>query len=398
MVRRAAQRAVFLLVWVASLGLAEEAAQNTEDSETCCEQFTPRGSAAGIFQCGDCCACCDDLRVYRSEILGRLWVRGEYLAWSMRGQYFPMLLNSGPLGTPIDWVGMPPLPQTMTLVGDERLLDGLRSGGRVTGGWWWTPEQYSGVEGSFFELDADSHHHYAGIQTEGIARPYRTSTGQWQTRLISYPDVQNGSIDISAETQFTGGEALLRQVVSFGESYRIDLVAGYRHAHLGDQLMITESTETVSGVETELFDLFRTENDFHGGQVGAIARWRRNNLSLQLLGKLALGETVTHTEIDGGTATLQGSQYSGSAGGLLAQPSNMGQYRNTGFATFEELGLNLELQLTCTARAFLGYSLLGWSRVARVADQVNLDVNSPLELKTTSFWAQGMNVGLEYQF
>lgn len=388
----------------------------------CCEEITPRGSAPGIFNCGDCCGCCDDLRFYRSEVLGRLWMRGEYLAWSMKGQSFPSLVTTSLPGTPANEVGVPGLFPTMTLLGNERLLGEMNSGGRLTGGFWWTPEQYGGLEGSFFEVDAKSRHRFVGNSVAGIARPYLdVTTDQWASLLVAYPGLQNGSVDVAAETQFTGGEALLRQVVRFGESYRIDLVGGYRHAHLGDQLMITESMAPLIGYPAntyiDRFDLFRVQNDFHGGQAGVIARWRRHNVALQLSGKVSLGETVTHTQIDGGTAAKQyvgtvGHLLSSSSGGLLAQPSNIGRYRNTGFSSFEELGLTLDVQLTCTARAFFGYNLMYWSRVARVADQLDLGVNPTqmnsdqlvgasrpaLDLTTTDFWAQGLNVGFEYQF
>jgi hypothetical protein len=379
--------ALWLLVLTA-VGISAEPAQVDGEAAECCECLTPRGSASGIFQCGDCCGCCDDLRVYRSEILGRLWVRGEYLAWSMKGQYFPSLVTTTLPTTTAANTGVPYQPGAMTLVGDEKWLGDMRSGGRLTGGFWWTPEQYGGIEGSFFEVDAGSHPGQSGTANMALARPYRdATTGQWASLLVAYPGLQSGAVQVSADTQFSGGEALLRQVVRFGESYRLDLVAGYRHAHLGDGLLVTQwSAPTDTGIVTDLYDQFRTENDFHGGQAGLIARWRRNNLSLELLGKVALGESISQVDIDG------------SPGALLATPSNAGHYRDSGFSTFEELGLNLGVQLTCTSRVFFGYSFLYWSRVARVADQVNLEVNTPLDLKTTSFWAQGLNVGFEYQF
>lgn len=421
MVRRAAQIAAFLLVVLTTAGLSSEPAPVAGDCPDCGDEVTPRGCAAGIFQCGDGCACCDDTRFFRSEILGRLWVRGEYLAWSMKGQYFPPLVTTSlPQALPGN-TGVLGRESTFVLLGDERLLDEMQSGGRLSGGFWWTPEQFGGIEGSFFEVDADSHHRYAGNEYLSLARPYLdVNTGTQESLLVAYPGLRNGSIQVAAETQFAGGEALLRQVLRYGPSYRVDLVGGYRNAHLGDLLAITESVSFDVGrlpTSIDRFDLFQVKNDFHGFQAGVITRLRRNNLSLQLLGKVGLGETITQLDIDGGTAITrdvngQTRPLAGGPGGLLALPSNMGHYRDSGFATFEELGLNLELQLTCTSRVFCGYSFLYWSRVARVADQLDLGVNRTqtfsgrlldesrpsLDLTTTDFWAQGLNVGLEYQF
>jgi hypothetical protein len=36
--------------------------------------------AIAFEQSGDCCPNCRDSRIYRSEILGRLWMHAEYLA------------------------------------------------------------------------------------------------------------------------------------------------------------------------------------------------------------------------------------------------------------------------------------------------------------------------------
>ena len=63
-------------------------------------------------------------------------------------------------------------------------------------------------------------------------------------------------------------------------------------------------------------------------------------------------------------------------------------------------------------RLSVGYSLIYWTTVGRVTDQIDPSVNptqfggGPLagtpepsfNLSTTGFWAQGINAGLEYQF
>jgi hypothetical protein len=70
--------------------------------------------------------------------------------------------------------------------------------------------------------------------------------------------------------------------------------------------------------------------------------------------------------------------------------------------------------VTNNLRAFVGYTFLYWSDVARPFDQINFNVNStrvptsilmpsgpptlPLTIRDTSFWAQGINVGIEFRF
>ena len=123
--------------------------------------------------------------------------------------------------------------------------------------------------------------------------------------------------------------------------------------------------------------------------------------------KLALGNTHSRIDINGSTTTAAGTF----AGGLLALPSNMGVHTSDQFSMVPELGLTLGYDLTCHLRATVGYSFIYWSNVSRPGDQIDLNV-SPSQFPpttqtatmpafvqhTTDFWAQGINVGLDYRF
>ena len=77
-----------------------------------------------------------------------------------------------------------------------------------------------------------------------------------------------------------------------------------------------------------------------------------------------------------------------------------------------ELGITADYALFSQFRVNVGYSLIYWTTVARVGDQVDTSVNPnqigvgtivdpaapTFNLSTTGFWAQGVNVGFEYQF
>ena len=99
-------------------------------------------------------------------------------------------------------------------------------------------------------------------------------------------------------------------------------------------------------------------------------------------------------------------------GGLLALPTNMGRYSRSKFAVMSELDVFLRCELTPELRLRFGYTLVTWSDVDRAADQIDVGVNPSQVLsgnlvgearpaftpRSTSFWAQGLNVGLECQF
>ena len=99
-------------------------------------------------------------------------------------------------------------------------------------------------------------------------------------------------------------------------------------------------------------------------------------------------------------------------GGVLAQPTNPGNERSL-FAAAGEFGVTADYAIWSQFRLSVGYSLIYWTTVGRVTDQIDPSVNpqqfgggtitsGPSEpsfnLWTTGFLAQGVNVGLEYQF
>ena len=135
-----------------------------------------------------------------------------------------------------------------------------------------------------------------------------------------------------------------------------------------------------------------------------------------MLGKAAIGATQIGTGIGGSTTTTEivpidgvdVEAVTGSVGnGVLAQPTNAGNTKAY-FAGIGELGITADYALFSQFRVNVGYSLIYWTTVARVGDQVNptqfggnplVGPAAPtLNLSTTGFWAQGVNVGFEYQF
>jgi len=125
---------------------------------------------------------------------------------------------------------------------------------------------------------------------------------------------------------------------------------------------------------------------------------------------------ATHTDltlISGQTVrTVPNAGSATSAGGLLSQPSNIGTHEFDNFTMVPELGITLKYDITCNLQATFGYTFLYWSQVARAAEQIDTDVNltqqppgpvtgdlRPRTLEVENdFWAQGLNVGLEYTF
>jgi hypothetical protein len=133
-----------------------------------------------------------------------------------------------------------------------------------------------------------------------------------------------------------------------------------------------------------------------------------------LLGKVALGNVNSSVHINGQATSVvvDPPDTSVTPGGLLAQPTNMGNYDRNSLAAIIELGMSLRRQFACGLEATVGYSFMYWSDVSRAGDQIDRDINvsqlppGPLvgaprpefSFRNTDFWAQGLNAGLEYAF
>ncbi len=352
---------------------------------------------------------CRPTRVYRSFFLGRLWYNAELLGWATKGQDLPALVTNSPAAG------------ATTLFGDERVHDEMRLGGRITGGWWWTPEQRSGLELQYFGVDGEDVDFRAGNGTDPVvARPFiDAATGLPVAAAVNSPGVAVGGIRVRADMEFTGAGAHLRHRLAVGHSYRIDWLFGYRYLRLYDQLRTLENFTSLSpasgfaaGLDVERFDRFRTENEFHGGELGLIAQWRRRCWSVDILGKAAYGSTHEGIFIEGQTTTTDAVGNSTIySGGLLAQDSNSGSVTNSRDSFVGELGISLKYHLSCQTRLAIGYTAIYWADVARSADQIDLTVAPAqippaggvggrplLPLAETEFWAHGLNASFEYQF
>jgi len=357
----------------------------------------------------------------RGVLCNRVWFRGEALLWWLRGGQTPALLTTSPASTPQAQAGVLGQPGTTVLFGDEELNTGLHAGARLTFGLNLDRQQDSGVEFSYFIMGENTQS-YANASSGNpiLARPFfNVATGAQDSTLIAYPNTFSGTFNASSTENFQGAEALWRRTIVHGDDGRIDILAGYRFARLTDGLEIADaatssgtSSAATSGTTINVADKFHTRNNFNGGDVGFAVQWRRNRWSLDTLLKMGIGGTSTQVLIDGWTNVTANGTTSSYHGGQLALGSNIGTYNSQQFAVMPEIGFTLGYDLTPRLRATAGYTLLYWSNVARPGDQIDLNldpgqfpptttttgVKPEFVLHTSDFWAQGLNLGLDYRF
>ena len=93
-------------------------------------------------------------------------------------------------------------------------------------------------------------------------------------------------------------------------------------------------------------------------------------------------------------------------------PSNIGMHYSHQFSVVPELGVNLGFDFSPQLRAIIGYDLVYWNNVARPGDQIDLNIDPrqippatsssaarpEFILRTSDYWAQGVNLGLDLRF
>jgi hypothetical protein len=356
--------------------------------------------------------------------LPRFYARADYLMWWFKDARLPPLLTTGPDEPPTVTTGVLGMPGTQVLVAGAA-GGGLRSGARLTAGVWCDDEYQTGVEASGFFIGQRSFRFDANSdQFPVLSRPFfSVNTMSESAEEATRPGISTGSVTIAGSSSLWGAEIDLRCNLCCDCFSRLDFLVGPRYLQLDERLNIHESLLGLAGAgqfagsHIDVNDRFETRNMFFGGQAGLNYRLTNGPWSLDLMGKVALGDTEQVVNIHGSQRIVSPSgAVSTFNGGLLALPSNSGQFTRNRFAVVPEVGANLGWQATDWCRLVVGYNFLYWSSVARPGDQIDRVLNEgqipnapppdhPSSLarpaavvRGTDFWAQGVSFGVEFRY
>ncbi len=378
-----------------------------------------------------------------------VYARMEGLLWTIQDAPLPFPLLTSTDGNAIGTVGD---ANTRVLLGTQALDLGVRNGSRFTAGAWLDPEESYGVEGSLFSLDrfGTTRSFTDGSGTRRLAIPffdaaagvpsaYVLSAPSTMTppRTIFIPD-REGTITIpgvvipgasaivgySTRSQLLGYD-LNGMIGASGDGpFRIELLGGYRYLRLSeDLLLLAQSTSQPASSNVFITsDSFSTRNSFYGGQVGARVAFDGGVVFADVTGKFAAGPMTQQVDVAGSfltTAFDPAHAPSVFPSGVFVQRTNGGTTTSTQFAVASELQANAGIQYG-PVRAFLGYSFLYVTSVARPGNQIDPSINpnqseallrtanppgvgnGPLApsrpVASSSFWAEGINIGIEVRY
>jgi hypothetical protein len=365
----------------------------------------------------------------------RFWVSGDYSMAFIRSVRLPALASTGPITTAVP--GALGQPGTSILFGNDALDFNMLSGVRLFAGAFLDCDDRFSVElGGFYQAPNTQRFRMAsdpnGNPTFG--RPFfvaATGIDREGTLLNSFPGLFSGSLAIDAKTQFLGAEfnARYHTYGYYWDRLHMDGLVGFRYLRLSESIdfqdqitPITRNQLTFLGANVNApnslrdQDTFRASNNFFGPQIGARVGWEQNWWTLDGFFKLALGVTEQRVNIDGSTTLVTPTGSRTVVGGVLAQPTNIGQYSRTVFGIVPEFGADFGVNLTENVRLKLGYSFLLWSHVARAGTQIDRSINpgqvpGAANFGTTSgaaspsfrfndefFWSHFLNVGMEVHY
>ena len=372
------------------------------------EEMVTEGPASELCVGNDCPAKVDppepymvgaesDWKAHKGYVF---YASADYLYWWLRGQ--PLSPNL-----------------MLSIVGGATItdLEGQEShGGRfLLGAWVDNKHTWAAEVGGFFLGEKD--------QTSNLEFP-----GSNLANRPIFQGIASETSEIAGTTNLWSAEANLRhQACTFqcfkGGSGYLDLLGGFRFLDLSENLTIRGTTVfatapvLLSNATITTIDSFGTHNHLYAGQIGAETGMSWGKFNMNAWTKIALGQNRQNVNIGGRTQVSAPTPLGSFSvnGGFFAQPSNIGRYRQDVFAYMPEAGINLGYKICDNVRVSFGYNFLYFLNAVRPGDQIDptaggggrpalffLGGTQPMpaftEFRETDFWAQGVNVGIEFNF
>ncbi len=388
------------------------------------------------------------------------WVEGDFLlAWMKKGHIEEPLITTGSAADPFP--GAIGQPGTHVVFGNKHYNYHRTAGVKASIGSYLGPDKnFSFDIDGFWIFSRTKHFNISSNPGEDplIARPfYDVRTASERAELVSSNSDTTGFFSGSSraliKTQFWGaelnigfhpcetqavgchtcGEVIAREKRPCEKNITGGIFVGFRYLRLFEKLKIKDEMDPFAIPSGLSFngpanvvnmpdslkdeDVFRTNNDFFGGQIGIKGEYAFNCwMSLSLYGKAAFGVTEQKYKSEGSTtweSSMFGNQYA--VGGVLVQPNNMVHEKKWKYAWVPEAGINFSVEPFSHLRFLVGYSFLWWSKVVRPGEQINRKVNSGQipgnvaffspamqkpndHLEEISFWMQTVNFGISFDF
>jgi hypothetical protein len=357
----------------------------------------------------------------------QFWFSAEYILWWTKGVSLPPLVGT----IPFSEANINPTPSQILVqqISSERLVSdnsidyGAFSGMRLSTGVWFNKECSIGMDASYFQLESQENQLRHSSPGDPLLGPafFDPVAGAYFIIADSVPGLRRAAFLAEGTQQLWGADA---NVLFQGCDFCCDNVSylvGFRHLQLSESLdLLSRSTALApnpdAGDTVSTFDKFGTHNQFYGAQVGFDFDWCECGWCIDWKVKVAVGDMQETVNIQGLTNSVISGVPSTVPGGVFALPTNIGRRQTSQFAVIPESTLNVGYQVARWLRIFAGYNYMYVSNVVRPAQQIDTTVNvsqipsltnfnpaTPVsrpafQYNFSDFWAQGINLGVEFRF
>jgi hypothetical protein len=353
------------------------------------------------------------------ELTGPFTVGAEALIWWYKSSPtpVPVIISNGVVGR----------PETNVLLGGGNVDTNVNAGFRLFAGY--AVNAQWGVEGDFFYLPQRSTSSSvsssgADGSTDLLLPFYDVTRNHENFTEISFAPLYAGSAKVEFSNKLMGAEIMTVWAFSTATPWKVDLLGGFRWLQLKENYTITTSSPSIPPYPLDIWnttDSFDASNNFYGAQFAARARYDQGPWVLNGVVKIGLGAMDQKVSVNGSLVTDEfaiGAATQTFPGGYFALPTNIGDHSRTVFAVVPEVKFNLGYRMTPATTVYVGYSFLYASNVARPGNQINRNINPTqsvsyvgdvpaildgpaqptFNFNSTSFWAQGVSIGLRVAF
>ncbi len=371
--------------------------------------------------------------LFHRDTREHFWASVDYtMAWFHSESFRTILATTG---SPADLhpaaIGQ---PGTVALFGQDGVNYGMFSGIHAEVGLFLDEDNHFSLEvGGMYIFP---NHRQFALQSDPtgnpiIARPVLNAATQQEVAFIdAFPGTASGGIAIDTRSELYGAE-LNARVHGYGlKRLHADALLGFRFERLEETLSIQDQlSPLVAGTfpfngglvnppgmigDT---DRFHTSNSYYGVQLGGRVSWEEEWFCVSVFGKASLGPNDERVSIRGSSTSLVNGTTQTVPGGILALPSNIGEYRRTVLGFVPEAGITLGFNVNSHIRLNASYSFLYWNQVVRPGGQIDRQV-SPAQVPTDitfaptttpgsrpqftfndeSFWAHTLTFGIEFHY
>ncbi len=359
------------------------------------------------------------------------WFHGEYLLWKVKTAQASQAPLFGTIPTALATAPNLPAGSISGLPHDpSRSHFGSQNGLRLGAGFWLDGAREWAVEGNWFQLERGVRNFHASSNGDPVIGPVFDDpfTNRQTILLYAIPGGRTAELNAQTSNRLWGAEFnLRRQLPAIYFADRLDLLVGFRHLQFSEGLELSGTHTALPGFAepvanvTRYTDRFGVHNDFNGAQIGLASHADVGPFTVDVIGKLALGGMQERVNINGSTTLVDPLGAPGTTvtrgGGVLSQPTNLGRFANHNFTLVPEITANLGWRLTPRLTATVGYNFLYVSRLFRAAEQIDgvdgrqifgstlfIPNAQPAPIQplpqggTSTFWAQGLNLGLEFSY